>query len=128
METTSDFKVGDQVEVIGGGRYEGRIGRVFWVQSSGVPEITGLTGALWEAVVGVPAVRPEYLRLLARAPFQIGDRVTVTGGRRGRGETGVVSAVHSTGAVQVSGLSGRASDALFGDPYFESAYVRHAQD
>ncbi|MET9183250.1 ATP-binding protein [Kitasatospora aureofaciens] len=116
-----EYGVGDQVEIIGGGRHEGRIGRVYRVQDDGALQITGLVSVTRETVVGIPAVAPEHLRLLGRAPFRIGDLVEVIGGRRGRGEMGEVSAVRGDGTVRVAGLSGGLlGDALFGDPVFEA--------
>ncbi|MEU3565407.1 AAA family ATPase [Kitasatospora sp. NPDC006786] len=121
------FGVGDRVEVVGG-RYAGRTGRVSGIQPDGLPQVSGVAGVAWESLVGVPAISPECLLLLTRPPYRVGDRVTVVGGRgRGRGETGTVSAVRSDGSVHVSGLSGgELGDRLWGDPVFETVYLRAA--
>ncbi|MET9399284.1 hypothetical protein [Kitasatospora sp. NPDC002965] len=107
------FWVGDQVAVTGG-KYAGRRGNVFYVQTDGLVLVTGITSTVREAVVGVPAISPEHLIRTGRAPFQVGEQVDVTGGRY-LGGSGPVSAVQSDGSVQIAGLGGLWS-VLVGDP------------
>ncbi|MDH6130369.1 hypothetical protein [Kitasatospora sp. GP82] len=65
--TSAAPAVGDQVIVVCGDRYIGQTGRVVYVQSDGSLLVDGLRGAVMEALVGWPALRPDQLRQTARS-------------------------------------------------------------